>query len=48
MNEESVGEFAQAILPVLLSFAVLIMGLMILVESEIPRFFRKKKKLRAK
>ncbi|MFN8430249.1 MAG: hypothetical protein U0V04_09735 [Spirosomataceae bacterium] len=48
MNEERVGEVVQAILPAVLSFAVLVMGLMILIEMEMPRFFRKKKKLRAK
>ena len=48
MNEESIGEWVQAVLPVILSFAVLVMGMMILIEMEIPRFFRKKKKLRAK
>jgi hypothetical protein len=45
MNEERVGEVVQAILPAVLSFAVLVMGLMILIEMEMPRFFRKKRSL---
>ncbi|MBK6978971.1 MAG: hypothetical protein IPH28_19270 [Cytophagaceae bacterium] len=48
MNEKSIGDYVQVILPIVLTFAVLVMGVMVLVEMEIPRLAKKKKKLRAK